>query len=166
MNKNALPQTTVQSNQLLAQLYGGQVFQVDPKREGAMIICKRHHAELAGPGAAIGGFFDIDCTRIVPIGDVSVIYPQTYQERQQSFIIRQRWCRAVQQVTAELTALKRAKIIVTLLAQSFSPEAIAPVPDEVLAQLVGVLPKTMKIARYPASPQPRYSQKPVESYCR
>lgn len=158
MNANpSLPQVVINHTQLLTHLGSGQLLQLDSKRRGALIICKRHHAELAGPGSAIGGFFDLDCVRLIPIGDVALIYPQSYPERQKAFLIRLRWMTRVQQVTAELTALKRAKLILDLLKKYFTSETVAKLPDEILAQLVGVLPRTVRMVRYPAPPPPRPS---------
>jgi hypothetical protein len=43
--------------------------------------------------------------------------------------------------------LQRAKNLLILLDKYFDPQIINQLPDEVLAQLVGVLPKTMSLVR-------------------
>jgi len=35
---------------------------IAPESKGGLILCKRYHAELVGPGAAVGGLLDIDCS--------------------------------------------------------------------------------------------------------
>lgn len=85
-----LPQNTVNSTQVLTQLSSGQILTIDSRCRGGLILCKRHHAEFAGYGAAVGGICDIDCNRIIPIGEVSLIHPESFLERQKAFKMRQR----------------------------------------------------------------------------
>lgn len=80
----------------MTQLNSGQIVKIDSRCRGGIILCKRHHAEFAGYGAAVGGSCDIDCNRVIPVGEVSLIHPESFPERQKAFIIRQRWFRFTQ----------------------------------------------------------------------
>ena len=146
-SKSFLPQVVINSTEVLTQFNSGQLLVIDGDRQGGIIICKRHHAEFAGPGAAIGGIFDIECCRVIPIGDLNLVYPETYEHRQQAYAIRQQWIRLTQEVTNNPVPLERGVEILTLLEEHFDHESVSYIPDECLAMLVGVLPKTIKMSR-------------------
>lgn len=154
-----IPQPLVQSTQILAQLKSGQIFRVKGGGGTAMIICHRHHAELAGPGAVVGGAFDLDCCRLIPIGNVSLVYAESRAERQQGYAIRQKWLGFTQKAMDSSVPLQRARHILILLERYFGAEKVSSLPDEVLAQLVGVLPKTLAMARRVNHPQVESPQK-------
>jgi hypothetical protein len=136
-----------QPTEILNQLQSGQLLRVKGCRGNAIIICHRHHAELAGPGAAVGGTFDLDCSRVIPIGNISIIHPESQSERQKAYILRQRWILFSQSAMQNSVPLQCAKKILILLYKYFDPQLIDQLPDEVLAQLVGVLPKTIGMVR-------------------
>ncbi|MCL1471022.1 hypothetical protein [Argonema antarcticum] len=146
-NKSLLPQITVNSTQVLTQLSSGQLLTIDPRRRGGLIVCKRHHAEFAGPGSAVGGVCDIDSSKVIPVGDLGLTHPESYQERQKAYAMRQKWFRFTQKAMESSVPLQRAQAILFLLDKYFGFETVNHLPDEVLGQLVGVLPKTMKMGR-------------------
>jgi len=148
----------IQPTQILAQLRSGQILCVKGGRGSALIICHRHYAELAGSGAAVGGSFDIDCGRIIPIGNVSLVYPESRAERQKAYVMRQQWIGFTQKAMESSVPLQRAKNLLFLLCKYFDPEMIKRLPDEVLAQMVGVLPKTMRMARVWTPLQPEHQK--------
>jgi len=131
---------------------------VDSRRRGGIILCKRHHAEFAGPGSAVGGACDIDCCRMIPIGDVAMIHPESYQDRQKAYLMRQRWFRFTQKAMESSVPLKRAYAILVMLEKYFGAESTSSVPDEIICQLVGVLPKTVTMARQYKANQPARQQ--------
>jgi len=137
----------IQPTEILNQLHSGQLLRVNGCRGNALIICHRHHAELAGPGAAVGGPFDVDCSRVIPVGKISIVYPESPIERQKAYAQRQRWILFTQHAMESWVPLQRAKNLLILLDKYFDPQIIDQLPDEVLAQLVGVLPKTMSLVR-------------------
>ncbi|MFB2834632.1 hypothetical protein [Floridanema evergladense] len=145
--QSLLPQLTVNSKQVLTQLNSGQVLKIDSRCRGGIILCKRHHAEFAGYGAAVGGSCDIDCNRVIPVGDVSLIYPESYQERQKAFTTRQRWFQFTQKAMESSVPLKRAYMILIMLEKYFGTESTNSIPDDIISQLIGVLPKTVSMAR-------------------
>ncbi|NEO98005.1 MAG: hypothetical protein F6K58_04745 [Symploca sp. SIO2E9] len=148
MTDNALiPKPTVQPTEIVNRLQSGQRLRVNGCRGNAIIICHRHHSELAGPGAAVGGVFDLDCDRVIPVGKISIVYPQSRLERHNSYILRQKWILFTQKAMESYVPLQRAKNLLILLEKYFEPQLIDPLSDEILAQLVGVLPKTIGAVR-------------------
>lgn len=135
------------SRDVLTQLNSGQLLMVNSRRRNGLIIYKRFHAEFAGPGAAIGSFFDVDCQRAVPVGDLSLVYPETQEERQNAYKIRRQWIRLTQQLTDNPVPLQRAQMILNQFENYFGAEMVAQLPDESFALLVGVLPQTIRMMR-------------------
>jgi hypothetical protein len=137
----------IQPTEILSQLQTGQLLRVNGTRGNALIIMHRHHAELAGSGAAVGGLFDADCTRVIPIGTLSLVYPESRYERQKAYQLRQRWILFTQHAMTTYVPLHRAKILLSLLYKYFDAQFIDELSDDVIAQLVGVLPKTIGTVR-------------------
>lgn len=133
--------------EILAQLSSGQLLVVNSRRRNGLIIYKRFHAEFAGPGAAVGSFFDVDCQRVIPVGDLSLVHPETQEERQKAYLIRRQWIRLTQQFTDNPVPLQRAQMILNQFENYFSQDTIAQLPDEAFALLVGVLPQTIRMLR-------------------
>ncbi len=157
-SKNFLPQIVINSTEVLTQFNTGQLLVIDSKRQGGLIIWKHHHAEFAGPGAAVGGLFDLECCRVITIADLSLIYPESYEERQQAYAIRQQWLRATQKVTQNSVPLQRAMEVLTLFGEYFDQDTVGKIPNDALALLVGVLPKTIKMARRQVQMQSEQSE--------
>ena len=121
---------------------------VSSRRRNGLILFKRYHAEFAGPGAAVGGLIDRDCQRVLPVGNLSLISPESSEERQRAYLIRRQWVRLTIEIIDNLTPLQRAQRI--LKSEGFfESEIIAQLSDEALALLVGVLPETIRKARFP-----------------
>lgn len=144
-----------QPTEILTQLQSGQLLRVSGCRGNAIIICHRHHAELAGPGAAVGGVFDLDCSRVIPVGTISLVYPESRSVRQKAYALRQRWMLFTLQAMESYVPLQRATNFLGLLYKYFDPQIVEQLSDEVLAQLVGVLPKTINMVRYAHDVQPQ-----------
>lgn len=145
--KSLLPQLKVNSTQILTQLNSGRLLMIDHRRRGGLILCKAHHAEFAGSGAAVGGVCDMCCVRVFTVGDLGLLHPESHQERQQAYTTRLRWFRCTQKAMESSIPLQRAYAILWQLEKYFSPETISSIPDEIISQLVGVLPKTVSMAR-------------------
>jgi len=135
------------ASEVLTQLNSGQLLMVNSRRRNGLIIYKRFHAEFAGPGAAIGSFFDVDCQRAIPVGDLSLVYPETQEERQKAYLIRRQWIQLTKQFTDNPVPLQRAQMILNQFDNYFGAETVAELPDEAFALLVGVLPQTVKMMR-------------------
>ncbi|MEG3896015.1 MULTISPECIES: hypothetical protein [unclassified Microcoleus] len=135
------------SSLLLAEINSGKLLMVDSRRRNGLILIKRFHAEFAGPGAAVGGAFDVDSVQAIPVGDFCLVCPQSPEERQKAFGIRRHWVRLTEQLTAKQAALERAQMILIQFEQYFDSETVAQIPDRALALLVGVFPQTIRAAR-------------------
>ena len=132
---------------MIKELSNGKLLLVDSRRRNGLILIKHFHAEFAGPGAAVGGAFDVDSQQAIPVGDFCLVYPQSPQERQKAFGIRRHWVRLMEQLTAKPEALERAQMLLTQFEQYFDAETVAQVPDRALALLIGVFPQTIRSAR-------------------
>jgi hypothetical protein len=120
---------------------------VNARRRNGLILYKPYHAEFAGPGAAVGGLFDRDCQRALPVGNLSLISPESPDERQRAYLIRRQWVRLTKEITRNPVPLQRAQNLLNQFDGFFGAEIIAQLPDVALALLVGVLPQTISIAR-------------------
>jgi hypothetical protein len=136
------------SSELMTQLNSGQLLMVNSRRKNGLIIYKKFHAEFAGPGAAVGSFFDVDCKKAIPVGDLSLVCPETKDDRQKAYLIRRQWIRLTQQLTDNPVPLQRAQMILNQFENYFDAETVAKLPDEAFALMVGVLPQTIKIVRH------------------
>jgi hypothetical protein len=132
---------------ILAEINSGKLLMVDSRRRNGLILIKRFHAEFAGPGAAVGGAFDVDSVRAIPVGDFCLVCPQSPEEKQKAFEIRRHWVRLTEQLTRKPVALERAQMLLTQFEQYFDWETVAQIPDRALALLVGVFPQTIRAAR-------------------
>ena len=135
------------SSDILAEINSGKLLIVDSRRRNGLILIKRFHADFAGPGAAVGGAFDVDSQQAIPVGDFCLVCPQSTEEKQKALGIRRQWVRLTEQLTAKPTALERAHMILTQFEQYLDSETVAQIPDEALALLVGVFPQTLRAAR-------------------
>ncbi|MCU0546407.1 MAG: hypothetical protein MUE44_30295 [Oscillatoriaceae cyanobacterium Prado104] len=132
---------------ILAAINRGQLLMVDSRRRNGLILIKRFHAEFAGPGAAAGGTFDVDCQEVIPVGDFHFVCPVSPEERQKAYAIRRHWVRLMEQLTAKPVALERAQMLLNQFEQYFDAETVAQIPDRAWALLVGVFPQTIRAAR-------------------
>jgi hypothetical protein len=144
-----MPDGTEQSqgSDILTRLHSGEVFIVNSRRRNGLILFKRYHAEFAGPGAAVGGDYDCDCQKALPIGNLSLLTPESNEERQKAYLIRRQWIRLIKQITENPVAGQRVQKILDQFEQYFPPQIVALLPDAAFALLVGVLPQTVGVVR-------------------
>lgn len=131
------------SQQVLNQLHKGERLQVIAMKGSVLIICHEYHAEVIGSGAAIGGLVDLRCRRLIPIGEVFFQPLPAGEERQRARHIRQKWTRCTQKVLIHVEPTKRATVMLRIIEKFCGVTATQAIPQDVLAQLVGVLPETM-----------------------
>lgn len=134
---------------ILSRIKSGQLLLVNSRRRNGLILYKSYYAEFAGPGAVVGGVFDKDCHKVIAVGDLSLVPPDSHEERQKAYLIRRQWIRLTQQFTDQSVPLQRAQMILTQFENYFDAATIASIPDEAFALLVGVLPQTVRRARRP-----------------
>ncbi len=133
--------------ELIAQLNAGKLLMVSTRRRNGLIIYKSFHAEFAGPGAAVGSYFDVDCSEILPVGDLSLVSPDCQEDRQKAYLIRRQWIRLTQQLTDNPQPLQRAQMILNQFENYFGASTVDQLPDDAFALLVGVLPQTIRTVR-------------------
>jgi hypothetical protein len=149
LNSHQVPIEYTSSDDILSQMNSGQLLMVNSRKRNGLILYKRFYAEFAGPGAAVGSLFDLDCQRVIPVGDLSLVYPEQQDERQKAYLIRRQWIRLTQQLTDDPVPFHRAQMILNQFDNYFGSEAVAQLPDEAFALLVGVLPYTIRMVRLP-----------------
>lgn len=120
---------------------------VNDRRRNGLILCKRYHAEFAGPGSAVGGVFDCDCQQALQLGNVSLLAPKSIEERQRAYKIRLGWIRLIKQIADNPVPLQRAQLLLNQFEGFFDAKTIAQLPDEALALLVGVFPQTIRTVK-------------------
>lgn len=135
------------TEEVLAQLRDGELLVVNPHDKNGLIVYKSYYAEFAGPGAAVGGFFDLDAIEVVLVGDISLIYPQDSKERLNAYSIRREWIRLIKQITDLPSPTERAQQILNQFQYWFEPQIATALPDEAFARLVGVFPQTIRQVR-------------------
>ncbi len=139
--------TGLNANDILQYIRAGHLFAVSKRQRNGLILYKDFHAEFAGPGAAVGGFFDQDCHQVIPVGDLSLNVAETHEERKEAYLIRRQWIRLTQQFTDTSLPVQRAQMILNQFETYFDQDTINRIPDEAFALLVGVLPYTVRTAR-------------------
>ena len=135
------------ASNILTLLHSGKTLVVNSRKRNGLILFKRYHAEFAGPGAAVGGSYDTDCERVLPIGNLSLLTPESHEERQKAYLIRRQWIRLIKQITENPLPQQRVQKILDQFEQYFPLPVVAQMPDIVFALLVGVLPQTVGVVR-------------------
>lgn len=125
----------------------GQFLSLANDGQGGIILQKRFYADFVGPGAALGSSFDVDCTSVYVIGNVKFCSSSTYSERQQAFEKRIAYSKQLQKIVGMEVPSKRAFWILDQLYQWVGAQETQKIPDELVALLVGLLPKTVELAR-------------------
>jgi hypothetical protein len=132
---------------ILTLLQSRKVFIVNSRRRNGLILFKQYHAEFAGPGAAVGGDYDCDCQWVLPMGNLSLLTPESYEDRQKAYLLRRQWIRLIKQITENSVSGQRVQKIIDQFEQYFPPDMVSHLPDIAFAMLVGVLPQTVGIVR-------------------
>lgn len=132
-----------QTEEILEKLQSQELLVINPRRKNGLIIYKKYHAEFAGPGAIIGGQFDLDAVDIIPVGKISLIAPQTSEAKRRAYKMRRQWVKLTKQITDNPIPLERAQVILNQFEHWFDTETLAQLPDQAFALLVGVLPQTI-----------------------
>ncbi|NJR68353.1 MAG: hypothetical protein HC771_06510 [Synechococcales cyanobacterium CRU_2_2] len=115
------------------------------QRRNGLILCKSYHAEFAGPGAAVGRPCDFDCQEAIAIGAKwQLVSVQSFEEQQTAYRRRIQWMYWLKKIAELPQPTKRAEVLLQSFDAFFDPLAIAALPPEVLAMLVGVFPQTMQ----------------------
>lgn len=146
---------------ILDRLHQGELLMVNSRRRNGLILYKGYYAEFAGPGAAIGSFFDVSCDRVISVGDLSLVVPDDQEERQKAYLIRRQWIRLTHQLTDNPVPFQRAQMILNQFENYFGMEIVAGIPDEAFALMVGVLPQTVNLVRHSNDPMDPHLRAPI-----
>ena len=134
------------SNQPIELLKSGQLLAVTDSEPSGIILQKPFFAEFIGPGAAIGGLFDLKCVTIYTLGKAEFTAPATQEERQLAFRRRMEDITAMQTLCQSDVPLKRAIDLLDMLCDRMGTDEIRSIPNEVLAKIVGVMSGTIAMA--------------------
>ncbi|NJM86422.1 MAG: hypothetical protein HC847_03635 [Hydrococcus sp. RU_2_2] len=138
---------TIKASDIIDRLREKEFSIVNPRRKNGLILYKQYHAEFAGPGAVVGSEFDTDVVRIIPVGNLSLVTPQSSREKINAYLIRRQWVRLTKQIIDNPVPLQRAQVILNQFENWFDSETAATLPDDAFALLVGVLPQTIRKVR-------------------
>ncbi|MDA0269047.1 MAG: hypothetical protein O2890_12675 [Cyanobacteria bacterium] len=133
--------------EVLKQIKSGQLLVVNPRRRNGIVIYRKFHAVFAGPGSAVGGDFDRNCVGILPLGKLSLLDPGSYDDQQKALRIRLQWVRLTQNFTDRPIPVDRAQMILEQFQMYFDQKMVGKIPDDAFAQMVGVFPETIRLAR-------------------
>ncbi|TAE60729.1 MAG: hypothetical protein EAZ76_09610 [Nostocales cyanobacterium] len=149
LNKPTMRDGSQQSHRtdILASLHSGKCLIVNSRRRNGLLLFKQYHAEFAGPGAIVGGDYDRDCKSVIPLGNLSLLDPDSHEDCQKAYLIRRQWVRLIKQITENSVPVQRVQKILEQFEQYFPAEVIAALPDDAFAMLVGVLPQTVAMVR-------------------
>ena len=137
-----------QFDDILKQIQSQKLLVVNPRRKNGLIVYKKYHAEFVGPGAIVGGQFDTNVVDLIAVGKLSLITPETSQQRKQAYKMRRQWVKLTKQITDNPVPAERARVILNQFEHWFDSETVAQLPNEAFAMLVGVLPQTIAKVRH------------------
>ena len=135
-------------DEVVEKLESGKLWVVNSRRRNGLIVLREFHAEFAGPGAAVGGDLDSeDIIGVIPIGNLSLLSPDSHEAHQNAIKIRLQWIRLTQNFTDQPRPDDRARMILEQFKTYFDQATVDLVPDRAFALLVGVLPRTIRRVR-------------------
>ncbi|MGC1309641.1 MAG: hypothetical protein WA885_20655 [Phormidesmis sp.] len=134
-------------DEVVDKIESGRLWVVNSRRRNGIIVLREFHAEFAGPGAAVGGDLDDGIVKIIPIGNLSLLEPDSHEAHQNAIKIRLQWIRLTQNFTDQPSPDDRARMILEQFKTYFDQATVDLVPDEAFALLVGVLPQTIHRVR-------------------
>ena len=137
----------LKADNVVEKIDSGKLWVVNSRRRNGLIVLREFHAEFAGPGAAVGGSLDEDIVKVIPIGNLSLLAPDSHEEHQNAIKIRLQWIRLTQNFTDQPAPNDRARMILEQFKTYFDQATVDLVPDEAFAMLVGVLPQTIRRVR-------------------
>ncbi|MDC0835546.1 hypothetical protein AY599_12160 [Leptolyngbya valderiana BDU 20041] len=129
----------------LSLLRSGQILALTPDSKGGLILQKGFYSDWIPPGALVGGYYDIDCTRVYVAGKIRFYAPETHQSRTKALQTRMGQISQLQTIISDPSSFRRAYKILRHLSKWLSYRDMRQIPHELIAQLVGVNPSTVKL---------------------
>ncbi len=127
------------SNLPLHLLQSGQTLMLAHNCTGWLILQKPFYAEIVGPGAAVGGSFDVQCQSIYAIGNVQFIALEDEESRQSAFQQRMDYIQSMQAILLESAPIARASKLIEQLITWIGLEPTQSIPHDLLSRLGGVM---------------------------
>ena len=137
---------TQNTNPPIELLKSGKLLRITLDSGSGIILQKPYFAEFLGPGAAVGGMFDLQCVTIYTLGRAEFTVPETVDERQDAFRCRMENIESMQDLCQSDAPLARSVAFLEMMCERFGAEQIQSIPNDVLAKVVGVLPSTLAMA--------------------
>lgn len=131
---------------LLDLFKSGQWLALKPECRGGLIVQKSYYADFVGPGAAVGGSFDVNCTSVYVIGEVEFYAPTTYTERQDAFQKRVSYLKKLSEILSVHAPIHRACLIIRQLCLWVGVNQSRSIPVELIARLGGLMPQSVALA--------------------
>jgi hypothetical protein len=142
---NAAGQFSTRNTTLLRRLTSGQILTIAPDSMGGLLLIKPFYVDFAGPGAAVGGEFDRNCTAVYQIGTVRFQPLPTQRDRDDAIKTRITYAEQLSAILDVPHPLQRGRLIVEQLANWLPGNLSLTIPTEYIAALV-VLPQTIQFA--------------------
>lgn len=142
-------QSSIQPNSqnaaLLQRLKSAHLLTLSPDSPGGLLIVKQFYVDFAGPGAAVGGELDRDCTAVYAVGVVRCQMPLTLRDRQESIYTRMSYTERLAEILDVAVPVRRSSLMMEQLANWLPGNLALTIPAELVAGLVGVLPTTVRL---------------------
>ncbi|MEM9136138.1 MAG: SLBB domain-containing protein [Cyanobacteria bacterium P01_F01_bin.42] len=130
-------------NALVELLKSGKILSIGGHVNAGVIIQKPLYADFVSHGSAIGGAFDLDCTAVYVLGTVQLSAPENCDDIGDAVHRRASDMELMRVLRRADSPLVRSIAMLRLLCSRFRGRQVQTVPQEVLAQLVGVVPDTL-----------------------
>jgi hypothetical protein len=120
---------------------------VSEQKKSGLILCKEHHAEFAGPGAAVATSVEQPYKAVIAIGCPELLPINSQNDRRKAYGLRIQWGRWLYRITDHPDPATRVERLFAGFEGFFGRHVVLSIPTEVLASLVGVFPSTVVAVR-------------------
>lgn len=124
-----------------------QLLAIGEHKKSGLILCKTHHAEFAGPGAAVNCSIESAYRAVIAIGSPELVSVHTAEERRRAYGRRIQWGRWLERIVEHPDPMIRAEKLLAGFEEFFGRQVVIGLPSEVLALLAGVFPGTIEQVR-------------------
>lgn len=124
-----------------------QLLAIGEHKKSGLILCKAHHAEFAGPGAAVNCSVEPAYRAVIAIGSPELVSVHTTEERRRAYGRRIQWGRWLERIVEHPDPMIRAEKLLAGFEEFFGRQVVIGLPSEVLSLLAGVFPGTIEQVR-------------------
>ena len=141
---------------LLTLLQSDQFLALKPNCNGWLLLQKVGHADLVGPGSAVGNQVDGNYRDVCAIGSIDFYVPPNGIEPQQSLHRRITSIQCLQKILVVPSSLQRAQLMLQQLSHWLGQSCAQAISDDWVAQLAAVAPATVAAVRMQHGQTHRY----------